>query len=239
MHLLHIEETYANVIPALETFLYDGWLVRVSNGNGNNNNSVWPLYDGTLPIGTKIDFFESVYLRRGYSCRFRIPSFQDHDELQRILQDRGYAVDNPNLVMVRTDVDSPEGRVSRVSREEWLRAVMRTNPDEGGDPSWEVTLRNIPVPHCFAVLERGGQVLSYGRATVQGVLLNLEDLWTTPSERSQGHGTQLIHGLLAFGHTLGAGAAFLGVNEGNTRAQALYARLGFERAYDYHYLVAQ
>jgi len=55
------EETNANIWLAFEYLHFDGWLLRITNGYSRNSNSVWPLYDGNLPIAQKISFWEQQY----------------------------------------------------------------------------------------------------------------------------------------------------------------------------------
>ena len=244
MHLARLEEAYANVIPARVSFLHDGWLVRITNGDGNNNNSVWPFGTGTLPVASKVDFLEQLYHERGHVARFRLTSFGDHEALTRELTIRGYIEDNPNWVMVRDNAGnpvvrkkSPHANLTFVSLDDWRIAVNAMNPEADIDDHWFRILSSIPVPHCFALIEQDGSPVSYGRALVQQDIVNLEELWTLPEHRSHGHGSTLLHGLLSFGREHGSERAFLAVNEDNQRATALYERFGFAKQYRYHYMV--
>ncbi|MEM7366264.1 MAG: GNAT family N-acetyltransferase [Pseudomonadota bacterium] len=237
MHWERFEEAYTNVIPARESFLHDGWLVRITDGDGNNNNSVWPLQQGTLPVESKVTFLEQVYRDRGHPPRFRITSQEEHSELNTVLEQRGYVLNNPNWVMVKDHVDSTPPNISLVPLDNWRDAVNAMNPEADIDEGWYQILSSIPVPHCFALLEPHGEPVAYGRGLVQQDILNLEELWTLPAHRGRGHGTLLMNGLLAFGRQHGAEQAFLAVNEDNHRATALYERFGFVKQYRYHYMV--
>lgn len=52
---------------------------------------------------------------------------------------------------------------------------------------------------------------------------------------TQGYGLRLVHALLDWGKSQGAGTAYLQVVTSNTTAIALYERLGFSELYRYHY----
>lgn len=50
-----LEEIAMNAFPAIQTELYDGWILRYSNGYTFRGNSVNPIYDSNKDIEYKID----------------------------------------------------------------------------------------------------------------------------------------------------------------------------------------
>jgi ribosomal protein S18 acetylase RimI-like enzyme len=103
---------------------------------------------------------------------------------------------------------------------------------------WErQVFQRLALPSRFVVVLQNGEACGYGRSVRQGNSLNIEDLWMRPELRSQGLGTQLIHGLLRLGLEDGATTAHLTVNESNADARRLYERLGFRNKYRYRYLI--
>jgi len=237
------EETCANIWPSFEHILYDGWLLRFTAGYARNNNSVWPLYKGNLPLEAKITFCEQQYAARGSSCGFRLSELPDHKVIEEWLIERGYVIDNPNLVMTRASMnapmDAPEAFITELALDEWLETAYRIDPVDDPDIiDWErQVLKHLALPGRFAVVMRNGKACAYGRSVRQDNILCLEDLWTLPELRSQGLGTQLIQGLLRLGLQDGAETAQLAVNESNTGARRLYERLGFVNRYLYRYLI--
>jgi ribosomal protein S18 acetylase RimI-like enzyme len=241
IHARFWEETCANVWPSSAQMLYDGWLLRFAPGYFTNNNSVWPLYGGDLPLGEKISFCEKEYAARGLICKFRLSQLPGHDAIEAQLVDQGYMQSNPNLVMVRSSTDAPEAQIVELGLDAWLETIYHIHPVD--DPTLIIRerrwLKKITLPSRLAVLMRHGAACAYGRSVLQGNILNIEKVWTLPEMRSQGLGTQLIHGLLRRGFEDGAETAFLTVNESNSGARRLYTRLGFVNQYLYRYLVPQ
>lgn len=233
------EEVNANVWPAFDHLLFDGWLLRFTSGYSRNSNSVWPLYEGLLPLESKIKFCEAQYSGRGLSPGFRLSEIPGHTAIEEKLIELGYANANPNLVMIRPIAEAPEGRISELPLETWLETSYQIHPTD--DPhiiEWErLFLMKISLPSRFAVVKYQGRACGYGRSVLFGNILNLEKLWMLPELRDQGLGTQLIQGLLGHGCADGADIAYLTVNQSNTDAQQLYTRLGFETRYTYRYLV--
>lgn len=229
------EELSANMWPSFEHILYDGWLLRFADGFSTHNNSVWPLYQGDLPLEEKVAFCQRQYTERGLTCAFRLSEISGHDAIEQALSKRGYAVENPNLVMIRPSIDTPEAEVTELTLEEWLEVAYRIHPVD--DATLQERERKVlsrgALPRHYAIVERAGQACAYGLATQQENTLDFRDLWTLPALRGQGIGTQLIHGLLQIGHANGVEVALIAVNEPNAGARRLYERLGFEARYRY------
>lgn len=231
------EELCANVMPAFEQMLYDGWLLRFAGGSANNNNSVWPLYPGELPLAEKIAFCERQYAARQFPRCFRLAEIPGHDAIAALLAEQGYVEENPNLVLVNPSVDGPETKIPELTRDEWLETAFRIDPvDNPHLKAWQrqVFSRGV-LPQRFAVVMRQGQACAYGYSTRQGSILWLNELWVQSDLRGQGIGTHLIQGLLHRGREDGAHIACLAVNQSNVGARRLYQRLGFVQRYRYSY----
>src|SRR5438128_1648486 len=115
-----LEEAYVNNLPAFETILYDGWLLRITRGYATNNNSVWPLYPGHLPLEAKLAFCERQYAERSLPCEFRLSALPGHAEIEALLIQRGYVVSNPNWVMVRDSTVAADADITILTLNEWL-----------------------------------------------------------------------------------------------------------------------
>jgi ribosomal protein S18 acetylase RimI-like enzyme len=87
------------------------------------------------------------------------------------------------------------------------------------------------------VAERGGAVIGYAYATVEGANYNalrgpagvLHDLVVDPAHRGAGTGRALLAGAVAALAALGAPRVVLHAAEGNEAAQRLFATSGFRR----------
>ena len=117
------EETNANIWPASEYLHFDGWVLRITRGYSRNSNSVWPLYDGTLPLKQKILFCEQQYSDRGMSCGFRLSDIPGHAAIKKSLIELGYASDNPNFVMILSSVKPQNGDITELGLDEWLETI--------------------------------------------------------------------------------------------------------------------
>jgi len=66
------EELAINTHPALQTQLYDGWVLRFSNGYTNRANSVSPLYPSNLPGEEKVAHCEQIYAAQELPAVFKL-----------------------------------------------------------------------------------------------------------------------------------------------------------------------
>ncbi len=232
------EEVAANMWAPFAHILYDGWLLRFTQGYSRHNNCVWPLYEGEIPLADKIAFCEAQYAVRGSTCGFRLANLPGHEAIEAVLSKRGYGRSNPNLVMVRASATAPEAAVTELERDKWLETIYQIRPGDLKIQAWQrQVFQRLTLPARFAVIKHGDKMCGYGRSVQQGNILNVDDLWLLPAYRGLGLGTQLIHGLLHLGHSEGATSACITVNEDNEGARRLYERLGFVNRYLYWYMV--
>jgi ribosomal protein S18 acetylase RimI-like enzyme len=78
------------------------------------------------------------------------------------------------------------------------------------------------------VLDAAGEVQGYGQMVIWPSCAEISDLVVAEAYRSQGFGAAIIQHLVRAAYRLGTPAVEIGAAVSNTRAIALYRRLGFE-----------
>ena len=236
-----IEEASLNAWPALNSLLYDGWLLRFANGYTKRANSITPLYVGELNTGTKIDYCAEQYRRQGLRPIFRLAQANDIVGLDARLAERAYEQIDVTSVQGRSLRKEFElaARASVVELAAWLQIFHALNPGRRDVETHEAILRRILGGLYPMVLSAGGGIVACGLGVLQGEYLGLFDIVTRESERRKGYGRVVTESLLAWGQSQGASYAYLQVMMSNEPAQALYAQLGFREQYKYWYRVGQ
>ena len=119
------EEMCLNGHVALNTFLYDGWLLKFSEGYTGRANSVSVFYPSSMPFTDKVPFCEQMYKQQGLPCQFKITEL--NTELYDFLANRGYEVVTTTDLMVydltcpiKPDNDSKIEYIFSATPEEWL-----------------------------------------------------------------------------------------------------------------------
>ncbi len=236
-----IEELSLNALPALQTLLVDGWVLRLANGYTKRANSINPLYASANGVEARIEFCEEVYRRSNLPVVFKMTSAAQPENLDTLLDARGYVIDSPTSVqtMELRDGDSPlDARLDAMLTEEWLAAFCRLGAiDDARQATLRQMLASIVPQKCFAAIVEADQIVACGLGVRQGDHIGFYDIVTDKSFRQRGYGKRLMQSLLAWGKQNGARHAYLQVMLNNPPALQLYARLGFKEIYQYWYRI--
>ena len=95
-----IEELSMNAWPSLQTKLYDGWVLRFSDGYTKRANSVSPIYECTILLDEKIDLCEKEYGLRNLTILFKLTSESNPEGIDARLEERGYIRDNETSLRI-------------------------------------------------------------------------------------------------------------------------------------------
>jgi ribosomal protein S18 acetylase RimI-like enzyme len=242
-----IEELSMNAWPALQTMLWDGWVLRFANGYTRRANSVYPLYPGsgqTSPA-EKIVACEKHYRAQGLPVVFKMTTACFPSELDDLLAARGYKVEahtSLQLLSLKKWGPAPLENVSLDPQENdaWQAAFGRMSRLEGKSAAAHRQILDlILLPTRYAALEVDGQIVACGLGVLQDGFLGLYDIVTSPDFRRRGYGEQIMRALLAWAKRQGAHTAYLQVMLNNPPALKLYEKLGFNEAYRYWYRVGE
>lgn len=97
-----LEELAMNAFPALSTELYDGWVLRYSNGYTYRGNSINPLYNSSYDFSKKIKYCERKYAESKIPCVFKINEYTEKG-LDSLLESKDYRVEKKVNIM-ETDI---------------------------------------------------------------------------------------------------------------------------------------
>jgi ribosomal protein S18 acetylase RimI-like enzyme len=223
------------------------WLLRAAGGYSRRANSALALGDPGLPMHDALRRVEEWYAARGLPALvLTVPTEPVADQVAA----EGWTAFSDDVLFQVSGVAAAL-RVLEEQHPDASEVADRVSISDTVDESWWVADHDPPFSsHVRAVLtgpdevalaslEVDGEVVARGRGVLNvgtDVRLGLSTLWTRPDLRGQGLGAGVLRALLEWAAEGGATSAYLQVEVGNTRAVALYERLGFLTHHSYRYL---
>lgn len=241
--VLRWEELALNAFPAIASELYDGWLLRYSNGYTYRGNCVNPLYAGVGQLEEKVIACEKRYTARSLPCIFKLTP-DTPPELDALLERRGYRDVKHADIMAREITANcfakqPDVTVLHDLTEEWLAdfACQNGTSEEPDLSTVKQMLRAIPNSvYCGSVVQNGamaGCALGVREQKYVGIF----DVRVSEQFRRQGIATRICMEILHQAAEQGAAIAYLQVASQNQTAISLYEKLGFVYQYTYWYRI--
>jgi len=238
-----IEELSLNAWAALQTMLYDGWVIRFAEGYTKRANSVNPLYSSSIDLEEKLHFCEQLYRNRNLPVVFKITPSVYPSNLDEKLGAMGYQKDSPTSVQT-VDLDAVnlqetfEADCQEDLSNEWLENFSRMGAvSEVHRKSLQKILLNIIPSHCFVSLKSNDRVFACGLGVLQSGCVGLFDIVTHKDFRNLGYGQQVVKHILSWGKQNKARTGYLQVMLDNAPALHLYSKIGFIEQYQYWYRI--
>lgn len=221
---------------------YDGtWAIRLTAGHpGCRLNSVNPLdpsdnADMKQRIARAARRFEAY----GRPLTFRMsplagPVLGGH--LDRL----GWSSFGESVVMqLALDGGSVDHAMHQIPLKDMSRFIGAALKVRGFDhalrPGLSEIISSIQPEAGLFVLEKGDEPVATAICVHDGDLAGLFEVATAAHARGKGHGRRLVLSALKWARLRGARTAWLQVEADNEAARRLYASLGFEEVYRYHY----
>lgn len=237
----HIEELSMNAFPPLHTLHDDGWVLHFGAGYSHRTNAVYPLYAGSKPLDEKIADCEALYHAQGQPAIFKLTKASLPATLDDTLAAKGYTATTHTAIEVLA-LGGWSGHadaavtLSETPSEAWLAAFGRMREMSEKDQRIHTQiLRNILPARRFASIHVDGKIAACGLAVLQNGYVGFYDIRTDAAFRRQRLSFRLMETLMVWAKSQGATHAYLQVMLNNPPALALYAKLGFEEAYQYWY----
>ena len=249
-----IEEASLNAWPAHQCLVDQGWLLRFADSYTRRSNSVNPIYavaddspivESDNEVIARIACCEAHYQARKQPTIFKLTPLAQPAHLDELLAARGYVHDAPTTVRRRSlsdplPVSESEGtvQIEGTISDTWIEHFARFSDLQDGQRSaLRGILQNIVPTTGYATLRVNGEAVACALAVVEGTIVGLYDIVTSPTARGRGYGVHMLAALLEWAKQQRATLAYLQVMDNNLPAKRLYDKLGFTELYPYWYRV--
>lgn len=235
-----LEEISMNSWPSLKSEIYDGWVLRYSNGYTKRANSVIPLYQSSLPVIEKIELCKEKYLSVKLPLIFKITEL--NRDLEDVLDNYNFKkvdisiVRMININNIQHQIDN-DIIISNKLNDEWTDAYFQfSNLQEKEKQLTSIEMLNrIPGSLITCLLKKNKKVLGVGLGIINSNYIGLFDIIVGEHYRRKGYGKDIVLSLLAEAKCRKINTAYLQVVENNIAANSLYEKIGFKDVYRYWY----
>lgn len=238
-----MEERSINAWPSLQTMVYDGWILRFSNGYTKRANSINPLYESRNELHQKIAECEHIFNEKGLDVVYKMTLDVNPRHLDQVLEGKGYSAESYTSVQL---VELNKVRKPSMSNvildesftDEWMNDFCQLNNiEENFKDTMNHMLKRIVHKSCFISLKLEQKTTACGLGVLEGEYIGLFDIITDIHFRRQGFGEELLLHLIQWGKKKGAKHAYLQVVLDNLPALSLYSKMGFKEKYQYWYRI--
>ena len=236
-----IEELSMNAWPSLKTLVYDGWIIRLSNGYGNRANSINPIYPSKIDLEEKLKHCEELFSRHNLLTAYKIVGCEEHQILNKKLEDMNYQKINETSIKVLEIPAMPECNYRGIVidddfSDQWKESVIKFNHiEEIHAPVFRKILENIVVEKIIVHKEINGEIVGCGYGAIEHDYVGIFDIVVKESQRGKGYGREIVETILAEAARRGVKDSYLQVMIKNSIAMRLYEKLGYKEVYRYWY----
>lgn len=242
--ILKFEEMCLNGHVALNTLLYDGWILKFSEGYTGRANSVSLLYPSSKPISEKVSYCEDVYKKQGIPCQFKLT--EQDTEVNNFLTGLDYKPLNQTDLMVcdlenksfAADKDNSNEYIFSSTPDEWLPIFYKVHEinDSHDQDVYRRMIAKVLVDTIYCTLMLDGKPAACSSAAIDNGYMLLQNVVVSTELRGKGLGQKVCSAILEKACEAGAHHSYLQVLQSNDSAVHIYKKLGFEKLYSYWYM---
>lgn len=237
-----IEELSLNAWPAINTSIYDGWLIRLSNGYSNRSNAVIPLYKSSINLHDKIEYCEDIYIKNKLIPTFKLYDYDEFNDLDDILASKNYASLYETSVQIaeikEIDLEGIDGlEINYGYSDRWANEYILSRDITHGETvkNMKLILKAIVDESVFITYRYKNSAIGFGYGVFSRGHIGLNNIYVLPECRGRGIGKIIINGIFREAQKNGIDKAFLQVMKDNGSAMRLYSKMGFKEEYTYWY----
>jgi ribosomal protein S18 acetylase RimI-like enzyme len=234
-----IERATFRAVPPQRLVTLDDWLVGLDDGTVGRVHSAVPIRHDAQ-VERELDAVLQAFAQAGRAPVFRIPRLTAFDAMRPRLAGHGLHGGKPTLTMtgpIAGLAGLPAGAavdMAETPGEDWSAVFL----GEGFDPvdgASRLAILRRATSSLFAGVRIDGVLAAVGSACFAQGWCSVHGMRTLPAFRARGCARSILSAFGREARDRGVERAFLQVEQGNEKAQALYRRAGLGDAWVYEY----
>ena len=236
-----IEELSINAWPALQTIIYDGWVIRLSNGYGNRANSINPIYPSNMELSAKLNYCDELFTRHNLLTTYKLLGCEEHKTIEETLEGLGYRKINETSIQVCNVPDNPGNPARGIIvndgfSDQWKESVIEFNRiEEKHTQVFRKIVDNVAVEKIVVHKEIDGKIVGCGYGAIDNGYVGIFDIVVKEEFRGKGYGREIVEAILSGAAERGVKKTYLQVMINNSVALHLYKKMGYREIYRYWY----
>jgi hypothetical protein len=127
-----IEELSMNAWPSIQTILYDGWILRMSNGYTKRANSINLLYKSTINLEEKMEYCRNLYSQNNLPTIYKLVECDEHKNIDNKLEALSYEKLDITSVQICNNAKTFNNKFDGIIindnfTDEWINSFIRCN----------------------------------------------------------------------------------------------------------------
>jgi GNAT superfamily N-acetyltransferase len=239
--MIKIEELSLNAWPALNTTIYDGWIIRMANGYTKRANSINPLYKFHENFHEKLIYCEAFFEKYSLPTIFKITNLKEHEEIDYELEKKNYEkIDITSVQTIESIVPQKLNFTDFIIEsnfsEDWIKNFIRLSRISDNYYETISQMLNLMRFEVIVVSKKiNDESIGCAFGVIQDDFVGLFDLIIKESERNKGFANDIVKIILNKAFQKGIKKSYLQVVTSNIPAINLYNKLGFKEKYKYWY----
>jgi ribosomal protein S18 acetylase RimI-like enzyme len=236
-----VEELSMNAWPSIQTILYDGWILRMSNGYTKRANSINLLYKSTISLEEKMEYCRNLYSQNNLPTIYKLVECDEHKNIDDKLDALGYGKLDITSVQICSDIKTFDNKFDGIITNdnftgEWINGFIKCNnikPEY--TETLKVMLKNTIGKKIIIAKKMNNEIIGCGYGVIENGYIGIFDIVVKENKRGNGYGKEIVQTILSEAGKAGIEKSYLQVINNNIAAKNLYKKLGYEEKYKYWY----
>ena len=236
MEIRDIELMLMRTWPALDEKIYDGWILRFSEGYTKRSNCINPLYESYFELEEKYEYCKKIYEEKKLPIVYKIIDTEVSIVVDEFLKNKGLEkrdmVTVKEIELTNVSYNLKNINVSWGFNKEWYDFYVKENKlNKQEENIFKELLQKNDKNNMYVYKLEENKIIAVAMGVVEKNKIGIFNVYVKDTYRKKGYATEILEGLLVEARKINVEKAYLQVMETNEKAIKLYKKMGFVPKY--------